>query len=104
MGLTHSFADMTSSGDARAALDASMRAVNAYGHRRTILEQLTAGVIVLDAQGLQSDRPARTPHLHPCAYRQPLSSRPLGNTGEPAGPVAAEVQTSSPALKASTAI
>ena len=63
VGLTRSFADMTQQlADARAAVDASMRAVDASrANLQTILDNLTAGVIVLDAQGLiQSSNPGAT--------------------------------------------
>lgn len=63
VGLTRSFADMTQQlADARAALDASMRAVDAArAHLQTILDNLTAGVIVLDREGvIQSSNPGAT--------------------------------------------
>lgn len=52
-GLTRSFAEMTQQlADARAAVDQSMVQVNAArAHLQTILDNLTAGVIVLDEQG-----------------------------------------------------
>ena len=52
-GLTRSFAEMTQQlADARAAVDKSMAQVNAArAHLQTILDNLTAGVIVLDEQG-----------------------------------------------------
>ncbi len=52
-GLTRSFADMTQQlADARDAVDRSMVQVNAArANLQTILDNLTAGVIVLDAQG-----------------------------------------------------
>lgn len=52
-GLTRSFAEMTQQlADARAAVDKSMVQVNAArAHLQTILDNLTAGVIVLDEQG-----------------------------------------------------
>ena len=80
VGLTRSFADMTQQlADARAAVDASMHAVDASrAHLQTILDNLTAGVIVLDAQGLiQSSTPGATRIL-----RAPLAAsagRPLGS-------------------------
>jgi nitrogen fixation/metabolism regulation signal transduction histidine kinase len=80
VGLTRSFADMTQQlADARAAVDASMHAVDASrAHLQTILDNLTAGVIVLDAQGLiQSSNPGATRIL-----RAPLAAsagRPLGS-------------------------
>ena len=93
VGLTRSFADMTQQlADARAALDASMHAVDASRARlQTILDNLTAGVIVLDAQGLiQSSNPGATRIL-----RVPLAAsagRPLGSL-EGLQAFAAEVQT-----------
>jgi nitrogen fixation/metabolism regulation signal transduction histidine kinase len=53
-GLTRSFADMTQQlSDARGAIDKSMTQVDtARANLQTILDNLTAGVIVLDAQGL----------------------------------------------------
>lgn len=53
-GLTRAFADMTQQlSDAREAVEKSMRQVNtARANLQTILDNLTAGVIVLDAQGL----------------------------------------------------
>ncbi len=52
-GLTRSFAEMTQQlADARTAVDQSMVQVNAArAHLQTILDNLTAGVIVLDEQG-----------------------------------------------------
>lgn len=52
-GLTRSFAEMTQQlADARAAVDQSMVQVSAArAHLQTILDNLTAGVIVLDDQG-----------------------------------------------------
>jgi nitrogen fixation/metabolism regulation signal transduction histidine kinase len=51
-GLTRSFADMTQQlADARQAVDASMEQVSAArANLQTILDNLTAGVIVLDAR------------------------------------------------------
>lgn len=63
VGLTRSFADMTQQlADARAAVDSSMREVDAArAHLQTILDNLTAGVIVLDRQGLiRSANPGAT--------------------------------------------
>ena len=80
VGLTRSFADMTQHlADARAAVDASMREVDAArAHLQTILDNLTAGVIVLDRQGfIQSANPGATRVL-----RAPLAAstgRPLGS-------------------------
>jgi nitrogen fixation/metabolism regulation signal transduction histidine kinase len=53
-GLTRSFADMTQQlSDARSAVQASMEQVSAaHANLQTILDNLTTGVIVLDAQGL----------------------------------------------------
>ncbi len=61
--LTRSFADMTHQlAEARAALDASMHEVNAArANLQTILDNLTAGVIVLDRDGvIQSSNPGAT--------------------------------------------
>ncbi len=82
VGLTRSFADMTQQlADARAAVDASMREVDAArAHLQTILDNLTAGVIVLDRQGfIQSANPGATRVLRaPLAAStgRPLSSLP----------------------------
>ena len=62
-GLTRSFADMTQQlSDARSALHHSMSQVDAArANLQTILDNLTAGVIVLDVQGLiQSTNPGAT--------------------------------------------
>jgi nitrogen fixation/metabolism regulation signal transduction histidine kinase len=62
-GLTRSFAQMTQQlADARAAVDKSMGQVNAArANLQTILDNLTAGVIVLDSQGvIQSSNPGAT--------------------------------------------
>ncbi|MFN4005402.1 MAG: ATP-binding protein [Hylemonella sp.] len=62
-GLTRSFADMTQQlADARRAVERSMEQVNAAReHLQTILDNLTAGVIVLDRQGvIQSVNPGAT--------------------------------------------
>ena len=62
-GLTRSFANMTQQlADARAAVDHSMAEVSAArANLQTILDNLTAGVIVLDAQGIvQSSNPGAT--------------------------------------------
>lgn len=59
-GLTRSFADMTQQlADARQAVQLSMQEVDAArANLQTILDNLTAGVIVLDAQGvIQSSNP-----------------------------------------------
>jgi nitrogen fixation/metabolism regulation signal transduction histidine kinase len=62
-GLTRSFAQMTQQlADARAAVEKSMGQVNeARANLQTILDNLTAGVIVLDDQGnIQSSNPGAT--------------------------------------------
>jgi nitrogen fixation/metabolism regulation signal transduction histidine kinase len=62
-GLTRSFAEMTQQlADARAAVDQSMVQVSAArAHLQTILDNLTAGVIVLDDQGrIQTANPGAT--------------------------------------------
>jgi nitrogen fixation/metabolism regulation signal transduction histidine kinase len=62
-GLTRSFADMTQQlADARAAVDQSMVQVSAArAHLQTILDNLTAGVIVLDERGtIQTANPGAT--------------------------------------------
>ena len=62
-GLTRSFADMTQQlADARGAVEKSMVEVNAArANLQTILDNLTAGVIVLDAQGrIVSSNPGAT--------------------------------------------
>ncbi len=62
-GLTRSFAEMTQQlADARAAVDKSMGQVSAArAHLQTILDNLTAGVIVLDEQGnILSSNPGAT--------------------------------------------
>ncbi len=62
-GLTRSFADMTQQlADARTAVDVSMGQVNAARENlQIILDNLTSGVIVLDAQGtIQSSNPGAT--------------------------------------------
>lgn len=53
-GLTRSFADMTQQlSDARTAVERSLRQLDAArGNLQTILDNLTAGVMVLDAQGV----------------------------------------------------
>jgi nitrogen fixation/metabolism regulation signal transduction histidine kinase len=59
-GLTRSFADMTQQlSDARAAVDSSMVQVStARENLQIILDNLTSGVIVLDAEGvIQSFNP-----------------------------------------------
>ncbi|MBC7436059.1 MAG: HAMP domain-containing protein, partial [Bdellovibrionales bacterium] len=62
-GLTRSFADMTQQlSDARAAVEKSMEQVDAArANLQTILDNLTAGVIVLDARGaILSSNPGAT--------------------------------------------
>lgn len=62
-GLTRSFADMTQQlSDARTAVQLSMSQVDAArANLQTILDNLTAGVIVLDSQGrIQSSNPGAT--------------------------------------------
>lgn len=62
-GLTRSFADMTQQlSDARAAVSLSMEQVNtSRANLQTILDNLTAGVIVLDEHGtIQSSNPGAT--------------------------------------------
>lgn len=62
-GLTRSFAEMTQQlADARAAVELSMGQVNAARtHLQTILDNLTAGVIVLDEQGrIETSNPGAT--------------------------------------------
>lgn len=79
VGLTRSFADMTQQlADARAAVDSSMREVEAgRANLQTILDNLTAGVIVLNREGVvQSSNPGATRIL-----RAPLAAaggKPLG--------------------------
>jgi nitrogen fixation/metabolism regulation signal transduction histidine kinase len=72
-GLTRSFAQMTQQlADARAAVEKSMGQVSeARANLQTILDNLTAGVIVLDDQGyIQSSNPGATRIL-----RAPLAAR-----------------------------
>jgi nitrogen fixation/metabolism regulation signal transduction histidine kinase len=81
-GLTRSFADMTQQlADARRAVDRSLAQLeDAKGHLQTILDNLTAGVIVLDPQGvIISSNPGATRILRvPLAAheRMPLLSLP----------------------------
>ena len=81
-GLTRSFADMTQQlSDARSAVQLSMSQVDAArANLQTILDNLTAGVIVLDAQGrIQSSNPGATRILRApmAAYHgQPLGEVP----------------------------
>ncbi len=78
-GLTRDFALMTQQlADARSTAERSMSALDAArGNLQTIMDNLTAGVIVLDAQGrVQSSNPGATRIL-----RAPLAAwegRPLG--------------------------
>ncbi|MEO5670447.1 MAG: histidine kinase dimerization/phospho-acceptor domain-containing protein, partial [Ramlibacter sp.] len=79
-GLTRSFAEMTQQlADARAAVDKSMGQVSAArANLQTILDNLTAGVIVLDESGnIQSSNPGATRILRlPLAAHEGL---PLAN-------------------------
>ncbi len=81
-GLTRSFAEMTQQlADARAAVDKSMGQVSAArANLQTILDNLTAGVIVLDEQGhILSSNPGATRIL-----RTPLAAyegTPLASVG-----------------------
>lgn len=81
-GLTRSFAEMTRQlAEARAAVNSSMRQVEAArANLQTILDNLTAGVIVLDAAGvIRSANPGATRILRAplAAYvGQPLASVP----------------------------
>ena len=62
-GLTRSFADMTQQlSDARAAVHSSMEQVSAaHANLQTILDNLTSGVMVIDAQGvIASSNPGAT--------------------------------------------
>ena len=81
-GLTRSFADMTQQlSDARSAVERSLTQLDAArGNLQTILDSLTAGVMVLDAQGvIQSANPGATRILRvPVAAHEglPLLSLP----------------------------
>ncbi len=81
-GLTRSFADMTQQlSDARSAVERSLAQLDAArGNLQTILDNLTAGVMVFDAQGvIQSANPGATRILRvPVAAHQgmPLLSLP----------------------------
>lgn len=81
-GLTRSFADMTQQlSDARSAVERSLVQLDAArGNLQTILDNLTAGVMVLDAQGvIQSANPGATRILRvPVAAHEglPLLSLP----------------------------
>ena len=77
-GLTRSFADMTQQlADARSAVQHSMSQVDAArANLQTILDNLTAGVIVLDAQGAHPvEQPGRHPHPARAAGRTTRASR-----------------------------
>ena len=78
-GLTRSFADMTQQlADARSAVQHSMNQVNAsHANLQTILDNLTAGVIVLDVGGrLQSSNPGANRILR--APLEDYQGQPLG--------------------------
>ena len=78
-GLTRSFADMTQQlADARSAVQHSMSQVDASrANLQTILDNLTAGVIVLDVRGrLQSSNPGASRILR--APLQDYQQQPLG--------------------------
>jgi nitrogen fixation/metabolism regulation signal transduction histidine kinase len=81
-GLTRSFAEMTQQlADARAAVEKSMGQVSAArANLQTILDNLTAGVIVLDAQGrIQTSNPGAAGILRlplEAHQGQPLASVP----------------------------
>ncbi|MBH1958411.1 MAG: HAMP domain-containing protein [Burkholderiales bacterium] len=78
-GLTRSFAEMTQQlADARTAVQYSMSQVNASrANLQTILDNLTAGVIVLDVRGrIQSSNPGATRILR--APLQDYQGQPLG--------------------------
>jgi len=81
-GLTRSFADMTQQlADARASVERSLNQLGqARSHLQTILDNLTAGVMVLDARGvIQSANPGATRILRvPVAAHEgmPLLSLP----------------------------
>lgn len=82
-GLTRSFADMTQQlSDARTAVQLSMSQVDAArANLQTILDNLTAGVIVLDAQGrIQSSNPGATRIL-----RAPMAAYQGQSLGEVPG-------------------
>ena len=82
-GLTRSFADMTQQlSDARSAVQQSMTQVDAArANLQTILDNLTAGVIVLDVQGrIQSSNPGATRIL-----RAPLAAYHGQSLGEVPG-------------------
>ncbi len=82
-GLTRSFADMTQQlSDARSAVQQSMNQVDAArANLQTILDNLTAGVIVLDVRGcIQSSNPGATRIL-----RAPLAAHHGKSLGEVPG-------------------
>ncbi len=82
-GLTRSFADMTQQlADARSAVQQSMNQVDAArANLQTILDNLTAGVIVLDVRGrIQSSNPGATRIL-----RAPLAAYHGKSLGEVPG-------------------
>lgn len=82
-GLTRSFADMTQQlADARSAVQQSMNQVDsARANLQTILDNLTAGVIVLDIHGnIQSSNPGATRIL-----RAPLAAHHGKSLGEITG-------------------
>ena len=92
-GLTRSFADMTQQlSDARSAVQQSMSQVDAArANLQTILDNLTAGVIVLDVRGrIQSSNPGATRIL-----RAPLAAYHGKSLGEVPGlgTFAKDVQT-----------
>ena len=82
VGLTRSFADMTQQlADARASVQSGMREIEAArAHLQTILDNLTAGVIVLDREGVvRSSNPGATRILRApmaAATGRPLNSLP----------------------------
>ena len=93
-GLTRSFADMTQQlSDARSAVERSLTQLDAArGNLQTILDNLTAGVMVLDAQGvIQSANPGATRILRvPVAVHKGLPLLSLPTLHEFARGVAAQ--------------
>jgi nitrogen fixation/metabolism regulation signal transduction histidine kinase len=85
-GLTRSFADMTQQlSDARSAVERSLNQLDAArGNLQTILDNLTAGVMVLDPQGvIQSANPGATRILRvPVAAHKGLSMLSLPTLDE----------------------
>jgi nitrogen fixation/metabolism regulation signal transduction histidine kinase len=85
-GLTRSFADMTQQlSDARSAVERSLSQLDAArGNLQTILDNLTAGVMVLDPQGvIQSANPGATRILRvPVAAHKGLSMLSLPTLDE----------------------